>query len=84
MSKDATLFTGASKNSKASFDMVEAISPPIPPVRLASCNIKTLFVFFTDSITVFLSQGKIVLKSIISTEAFIFLTMFLAHQTPLP
>src|ERR1700761_475557 len=61
--------TGASSLSKHLFCTVAAISPPTPPVVPASCITAHRPVFLTLSITVSTSQGKMVRRSISSTEA---------------
>src|SRR6185437_8185375 len=61
-------FTGASRSSNASSEIVAAISPPKPPVCVSSCRTRTFEVFRADSSTACLSQGCSVRRSRISTE----------------
>ena len=84
VSSDAILFTGASKNSNASSEIVDAISAPIPPVILASCNTSARLVFCIDARTVYLSHGNRVLRSILSIETPNLFTNSTAQWTAFP
>ncbi len=63
-----TRFTGASRSSNASSAIVAAISAPKPPVRVSSCSTITFDVLRADSSTAALSHGRIVRRSMISTD----------------
>ena len=59
---------GASRSSNASSAIVAAISAPKPPVCVSSCRTITFDVLRTDASTASLSHGRIVRRSMISTE----------------
>src|SRR4029079_7452140 len=64
----ASLWIGASRLKNASCATVAATSAPNPAVIPSSCTIRHRRVRRTDSSTVFLSHGEIVLRSIISID----------------
>ena len=68
-SQAVILLTGAFSLRKQRFWISALISAPTPPVWLASCTITKRPVFSTLLTMVSTSQGKIVRKSMSSTEA---------------
>lgn len=68
-SQPVTRFTGALSLRKHRFCTSAAISPPTPPVLLASWTMTSLPVLRTLSVIVSTSHGKIVRKSMSSTFA---------------
>lgn len=67
-SQPQTRFTGASSWRKHSSVTTLAISEPTPPILPASCTIMSRPVFFTLSTTVCLSHGRMVRRSMTSTD----------------
>src|SRR5438105_3327299 len=63
-----TRMIGPSSHSKACSLMRAAISPAMPPVRVSSCTITTLFVFWTVRMIAASSIGNSVRRSSTSTD----------------